>query len=116
MVWLLVTNAKFGSAWLAGMHSRARSTCATQHCHVYSKQYSAYAEVYQPDPPGLIHDDPRLLPPWRGSSLILGKFLPPLRPAMPGADSVSFVHRSGVVHRSLFAAGGKRLHPGTVGK
>jgi hypothetical protein len=25
--------------------------------------------VYQPDPPGLMHDDPRLLPPWRGSSL-----------------------------------------------
>ena len=24
--------------------------------------------VHQPDPPGLIHDDPRLLPPWRGSS------------------------------------------------
>lgn len=28
--------------------------------------------VYQPDPPGLIHDDPRLLPPWRGSSLLQG--------------------------------------------
>ncbi len=26
--------------------------------------------VHQPDPPGLIHDDPRLLPPWRGSSLL----------------------------------------------
>ena len=25
--------------------------------------------VHQPDPPGLIHDDLRLLPPWRGSSL-----------------------------------------------
>jgi hypothetical protein len=24
--------------------------------------------VHQPDPPGLIHDDLRLLPPWRGSS------------------------------------------------
>ncbi|PIJ30506.1 hypothetical protein BMW24_022245 [Mycobacterium heckeshornense] len=36
---------------------------------MYSNQYSACAEVYQPDPPGLIHDDPRLLPPWRGSSL-----------------------------------------------
>ena len=30
--------------------------------------------VYQPDPPGLIHDDPRLLPPWRGSSLFWGQF------------------------------------------
>jgi hypothetical protein len=30
--------------------------------------------VHQPDPPGLIHDDPRLLPPWRGSSLFWGKF------------------------------------------
>lgn len=29
--------------------------------------------MYQPDPPGLIHDDPRLLPPWRGSSLFSGK-------------------------------------------
>jgi hypothetical protein len=28
--------------------------------------------VHQPDPPGLIHDDPRLLPPWRGSSFICG--------------------------------------------
>jgi hypothetical protein len=32
--------------------------------------------VHQPDPPGLIHDDPRLLPPWRGSSLIYGKIIP----------------------------------------
>ena len=31
--------------------------------------------VYQPDPPGLIHDDPRLLPPWRGSSHFYGRFL-----------------------------------------
>ena len=28
--------------------------------------------VHQPDPPGLIHDDPRLLPPWRGSSFFVG--------------------------------------------
>jgi hypothetical protein len=28
--------------------------------------------VHQPDPPGLIHDDLRLLPPWRGSSLFRG--------------------------------------------
>jgi hypothetical protein len=54
----------------------ASTTCAARHCHVYSKHYSAYAEVYQPDPPGLIHDDPRLLPPWRGSSLLTGKFCP----------------------------------------
>ena len=39
------------------------------HCRVYSEHHSAYAGVYQPDPPGLIHDDLRLLPPWRGSSL-----------------------------------------------
>jgi hypothetical protein len=31
--------------------------------------------VYQPDPPGLIHDDPRLLPPWRGSSPFWGTYL-----------------------------------------
>ena len=30
--------------------------------------------VHQPDPPGLIHDDLRLLPPWRGSSLFGGFF------------------------------------------
>jgi hypothetical protein len=30
--------------------------------------------VDQLDPPGLIHDDLRLLPPWRGSSLFSGKF------------------------------------------
>jgi|GEM_PF-6284609 len=30
--------------------------------------------VDQPDPPGLIHDDLRLLPPWRGSSSFLGDF------------------------------------------
>ena len=29
--------------------------------------------VHQPDPPGLIHDDPRLLPPWRGSSFFCGR-------------------------------------------
>ena len=29
--------------------------------------------VHQSDPPGLIHDDLRLLPPWRGSSLLWGK-------------------------------------------
>ena len=28
--------------------------------------------VHQPDPPGLMHDDPRLLPPWRGSSFLYG--------------------------------------------
>jgi hypothetical protein len=32
--------------------------------------------VYQSDPPGLMHDDPRLLPPWRGSSLLSGHYLP----------------------------------------
>ena len=32
--------------------------------------------MYQPDPPGLIHDDPRLLPPWRGSSHFYGSFSP----------------------------------------
>ena len=33
--------------------------------------------VYQPDPPGLMHDDPRLLPPWRGSSLLWVNLSPP---------------------------------------
>ena len=31
--------------------------------------------MYQPDPPGLMHDDPRLLPPWRGSSLLSAEVL-----------------------------------------
>src|SRR3954468_15470421 len=31
--------------------------------------------VHQPDPPGLIHDDLRLLPPWRGSSLFQTLFV-----------------------------------------
>ncbi len=40
--------------------------------------------VHQPDPPGLIHDDPRLLPPWRGSSFIHSLFPTDwLRPAVP---------------------------------
>lgn len=34
--------------------------------------------MHQSDPPGLKHDDLRLLPPWRGSSLLWGKkFSPP---------------------------------------
>ena len=59
--------------------------------------------VRQPDPPGLIHDDPRLLPPWRGSSFISDHFVlgrrcpqPPLapQPARPGlAARRSRVHR-----------------------
>ena len=49
--------------------------------------------VHQPDPPGLIHDDPRLLPPWRGSSFIYGSFpFAPLRrstpPSIPTPDAI----------------------------
>ena len=29
--------------------------------------------MHQPDPPGLMYDGPRLLPPWRGSSLLWAK-------------------------------------------
>ena len=47
--------------------------------------------VHQPDPPGLIHDDPRLLPPWRGSSFLwdIHRFL--TRPGLsrPGCDAVA---------------------------
>src|ERR1700747_1130850 len=39
--------------------------------------------VHQPDPPGLMHDDPRLLPPWRGSSLLWAKFFPAVGPFPP---------------------------------
>ena len=45
-------------------------TCAASHCRVYSEHYSAYAGVHQPDPPGLIHDDLRLLPPGGGRPLL----------------------------------------------
>lgn len=55
-------------------------SCVFWQFRVYSEHYSAYAEVYQPDPPGLIHDDLRLLPPWRGSSLFWGKNLRPPNP------------------------------------
>lgn len=47
--------------------------------------------MYQPDPPGLIHDDPRLLPPWRGSSLFSGLFrvYGPLNPTTQVVADVS---------------------------
>ncbi|MUL46053.1 hypothetical protein FZI85_10145 [Mycobacterium sp. CBMA293] len=48
--------------------------------------------VHQPDPPGLIHDDLRLLPPWRGSSHFQGqsKFsFHPFFGACPSASSRS---------------------------
>src|SRR5271156_2416925 len=44
--------------------------------------------VYQPDPPGLMHDDPRLLPPWRGSSLLWGKKSPPGTVFSPSARAL----------------------------
>ncbi|ABK75429.1 hypothetical protein MSMEG_6172 [Mycolicibacterium smegmatis MC2 155] len=53
--------------------TRSQISCDFRQLHVYSEHYSAYAEVYQPDPPGLIRDDLRLLPPWRGSSSFPGK-------------------------------------------
>ena len=58
------------------------SYCVKRDCHVYSKHYSAEPRVYQPDPPGLIHDAPRLPPPWRGSSLVWGKYSSPVGPLL----------------------------------
>ena len=58
-------DCKFtGESWLL---SRPKSCVATRHS-VYSLSTWLRPRVNQPDPPGLIHDDPRLLPPWRGSS------------------------------------------------
>ena len=51
-----------------------------------------WLSVHQPDPPGLIHDDPRLLPPWRGSSLFYRQF--PL--------SFPVTHIPGTVHSQRF--------------
>lgn len=47
--------------------------------------------VYQPDPPGLMHDDPRLLPPWRGSSHFYGQLFSP-HGAKPGSRCVAGQH------------------------
>ena len=66
--------------------------------------------VHQPDPPGLIHDDLRLLPPWRGSSLFWGLFSPDIL-ARSRADigrfgaRRAFMHRSDFVHRWLCGHG-----------
>ena len=43
--------------------------------------------VHQPDPPGLIHDDLRLLPPWRGSSLFPDNFIQ--RPTLGAENPLS---------------------------
>ena len=104
------------------------SYCVNRDCHVYSKHYSAEPRVYQPDPPGLIHDDPRLLSPWRGSSLVWGKYSSPLGPLLrppgrcgkrvirvlgdPRADA--FVHTCVSIHKSSFGTGVPRSRPRKV--
>jgi hypothetical protein len=65
--------------------------------------------VYQPDPPGLIHDDPRLLPPWRGSSLLWGKFL-----AWPSAVYPQIRRYPHVILKIPCATGAAAPRPGTV--
>ena len=47
------------------------------------------SDVYQPDPPGLMYDDLRLLPPWRGSSHFWGVF------------AGGFLHTLGIIHSLL---------------
>jgi hypothetical protein len=59
--------------------------------------------VHQPDPPGLIHDDLRLLPPWRGSSLFWGKFPPLLGSKVAERLAVGrwlplFIHSLDLIH------------------
>jgi hypothetical protein len=84
--------------------------------------------VYQPDPPGLIHDDPRLLPPWRGSSLFWGKqFLAAGFSARPLArcgdiaayvaavcQPSEFVHRRVSFHKFGYETGVPPSRPRTV--
>ena len=63
--------------------------------------------VHQPDPPGLIHDDLRLLPPWRGSSLFRTLFVGRIVGEVRGSCGISFslpssaqpVHSSRLIHR-----------------
>ncbi|KUI46370.1 hypothetical protein AU198_01755 [Mycobacterium sp. GA-1199] len=78
--------------------------------------------VHQPDPPGLIHDDLRLLPPWRGSSLFQdfshsGYVLPftvvaerrfRLRTFTWSIHKIELIHRSGVLG-SVTARPGHRV-------
>ena len=58
--------------------------------------------VHQPDPPGLIHDDLRLLPPWRGSSLFWPFRDPDRRRVRQWLRNAVFaaevVHRCGFIH------------------
>jgi hypothetical protein len=69
--------------------------------------------VHQPDPPGLIHDDLRLLPPWRGSSLFQGVFriadkstiLPRLRNVVFVSWQTPFIPIFGFIHRLRDDAG-----------
>lgn len=80
--------------------TRRAISCDFRQFRVYSEHYSAYAEVYQPDPPGLIRDDLRLLPPWRGSSSFPGTTVTPanrteIARRFPG--SISHAHRRGRV-------------------
>ena len=57
--------------------------------------------VHQPDPPGLIHDDLRLLPPWRGSSLFWGVFAKRIvHPSLIGSGMVFSVPAPVFIHRA----------------
>lgn len=56
--------------------------------------------VHQPDPPGLIHDDPRLLPPWRGSS-----FFYPQSPTCPHLRAGWLASLGCADHRGGMASG-----------
>ncbi|GAB4993597.1 hypothetical protein MAHJHV58_36840 [Mycobacterium avium subsp. hominissuis] len=68
--------------------------------------------VYQPDPPGLMHDDPRLLPPLAGVVPFLGSFravspgFRALRPVLGGLrrigpPSLAVRARAGFVHSGV---------------
>jgi hypothetical protein len=73
--------------------------------------------VYQPDPPGLMHDDLRLLPPWRGSSLLWGQIfsgdwlIGPASAVLRGSCDPSAERAPA---RSFFGTGVPPLGPRTV--
>src|ERR1700741_5445982 len=70
------------------MLSMSRSLAPRSHLMCIVSITRLMLGVHQPDPPGLIHDDPRLLPPWRGSSLLSS-----FRPVSTGCGITFSGHR-----------------------
>ncbi|QCQ93490.1 hypothetical protein E7742_21250 [Rhodococcus sp. SGAir0479] len=102
MAWLTVrglSDATCSSALSCGISELANirgSGCSIASTWTRSRRV-------QPDPPGLNSDDPRLLPPWRGSSPFSARFRPCSRAGRAFFSSPCFL---GVAHRIL---SGRRL-------